>query len=102
MITTVASFVFHADNVHVGECGPPPNVVNDQANTYHGYFENEHGEQWVLIVDRATKRGILRGGDSGWDEEYEITDGRPSDLVLSPSEQAWLKSCWHAATGTEA
>ena len=97
-MSSESTLVFRADNVHVADCGAPPAIVNGDANLYHGYFENEHGEQWVLVIDRTTKVGILRGGDSGWDKEYDINSSRP-DIVLSGAEQEWLRACWYAATG---
>jgi len=54
----------------------------------------------VVSVDRANKRGVLRGGDIGWAEEVLISDGKiVGDLVLEPDELQWLDACWQAACG---
>lgn len=102
MTNSQDTLVFRADNAHAPDSGEPPHIVNGQADLYYGYFENDRGEQWVLIVDRDTKRGVLRSGHFGWAQQYEVKDGRPDDIVLGRSEREWLKACWHAATRTEA
>ena len=92
------SSFFSMCNVHVASCGAPPNFSNEDPGRYHGYFENQHGEQWVFTYDRSTKTALLRGGDAGWDQVYQVIDGQAPDLILSPEELLWLKSCWAAAT----
>lgn len=42
--------VFTACNVHADSCGTPPDVRKTRGK-YYGYFENQHGEQWVLHFD---------------------------------------------------
>jgi hypothetical protein len=89
--------VFQADNVHSPSCGEPPGIVKGELGIYYGYFENERGEQWVLEIDRSQGRGVLRGGDVGWDTRREVIDGTIKALILSPAEAAWLTTCWKAA-----
>lgn len=84
-------------NNHAPTCGDPPIIRND-SKTYLGYFENCYGEQWIFTFDRETRSGMLRGGDVGWTKEYLVRDGQAPELVLSSTEQAWLKACWQAAT----
>jgi len=81
------------------DCGTSPNVTNSDTDKYYGYFENEYGEQWVLVYDPKERRGILRGGDAGWENEYEVVDGAV-DVILSPAEQAWMRACLKAAGAT--
>lgn len=72
--------------------------TNDNPNQYCGYFENEHGEQWVFLYDRKTGISELRGGDVGWENIYQVIDGHVIELILSAEEKMWLKACWNAAT----
>jgi hypothetical protein len=90
------NLVFLADNVHSEQCGVPPSIRRTPG-MYHGYFEGTCGDQWVLVIDRKDKRGVLRGGDAGWKNEYEVVDGKAPQLVLGNEEQAWLRACWAAA-----
>jgi len=39
--------LFVVSNHHTGSCGRPPTINGDEPNTYHGYFENTHGEQFI-------------------------------------------------------
>jgi hypothetical protein len=41
----------------------------------YGYFENRFGEQFVFVLDRATKTGTVAGGDLGWGEPKAFTLG---------------------------
>ena len=87
--------VFTARKQHSTECGTPPNVTNSGPGKYYGFFENEYGEQWVLVYDPSEHRGVLRGGDAEWEKEYEVVEGNVP-LVLSPAERAWLEACLKA------
>ena len=40
-------------NHHAPACGDPPIVNSDDPHVYIGYFENEHGEQWIFTCCRA-------------------------------------------------
>jgi hypothetical protein len=87
-------------NRHLAGCGIPPNITGENPNLYIGYFENPLGEQWVFTYDRQSKQGELRGGDVGWEAVFHVKDGIVAGLVLEAGESAWLKLCWHSATGT--
>jgi hypothetical protein len=51
--------LFSVETNHSPQCGTPPSINNDDRNVYVGYFQNEHGEQWVFTTkDRV---GELRG-----------------------------------------
>jgi hypothetical protein len=64
-----------------------------------GYFENEHGEQWVVLIEPHRIR--LAGGDIGWDDCREKDRPTwnnllrwlphwPAGLILNEPERAWL------------
>lgn len=84
-------------NQHIPACGDPPIVDGKASNCYIGYFENPYGEQWVFTLDRETGKAVLRGGDVGWNTEYEVVDGKVGDLILGDEERLWLAACWLAA-----
>ena len=90
--------LFEVGNHHKRQGGEPPHVNGDVEGRYHGYFENEYGEQAIFIYDYEAGTATLMMGDAGWEEPREVVDGRPSDLILSPSELIWLEACWKAAT----
>jgi hypothetical protein len=85
-----------------------PNRHNDPAprwearpgdGRYYGYFENAFGEQWVFVYDMNAERGVLSGGDLGWDGERRVQDdGQVPGLILNELERMWLRACWSAAT----
>src|SRR4051794_13983053 len=68
------TLVFAAYNTHTVHCGPPPRLRNtDEPRLYHGYFENSHGEQFVLTLDRKTGAGTIWGGDIEWSRPKSFT-----------------------------
>ena len=94
-----AKVIFTAVNKHSSECGEPPARKNDGDHQYCGYFENMYGEQWLFVYDKIQREGVLRGGDAGWDEEFDVKDGAISgNLILGAEERQWLTACWAAAT----
>lgn len=84
-------------NHHTPMCGDPPIVDGEDKSIYIGYFENRHGEQWILTCDRTTGEAVLRGGDIGWNTAHPVIDGKAQGLVLNSEERDWLKACWAAA-----
>ena len=88
------------DNVHSGECGPPPSL--DAKNKYVGYFENCFGEQGVFVGDRETGGAVVRGGDTEWATEYKVSVAKPCPrgLLLQESEQRWIVACLEGMTNT--
>ena len=75
----------------------PPIVNGSAENCYVGYFENPHGEKWVFILDPGTGKATLRGGDVGWNTQFDVTNGAAADLILGREEQLWLQACWSSA-----
>ena len=80
-------------NPHAPDCGAPPIVDEQTGKQYIGYFENPFGEQWVFTFDRESEAAILRGGDVGWNKQFDVTGGETGDLVLGMEEQLWLQAC---------
>ena len=84
-------------NHHAAACGDPPIIDASADNCYVGYFENPYGEQWIFTLDRATGKATLRGGDVGWNMQFDVTNGTVADLTLGHEEQLWLQACWSSA-----
>ncbi len=67
-------------NSHIEECGTPPKLT-----LYEGkwtcYFENVHGEQFVMQFDRNTNICHLWSGDVGWEEELRVEEFRGRVIV---------------------
>lgn len=89
---------FVMSNRHASSCGNPPFISSGEPNKYYGYYENEHGEQWVFIYNRQDGIAELRGGDVGWENVFRVKDGKVVELLLGKEEQMWLQACWKAAT----
>ncbi len=90
--------LFQVRNHHSAACGPPPHIDDLLPNQYVGYFENQYGEQAVVVYDRDSSQAVLYLGDAGWETPHAVTDGIVPDLVLSETERQWLRACWQAAT----
>ena len=86
--------LFVVSNHHTGSCGRPQTINGDEPNTYHGYFENTHGEQFIFVFNTESKKAELCCGDAGWEQPYPVVDGSAEGLILSSEEQMWLASCW--------
>ncbi|MBI4601926.1 MAG: hypothetical protein HY721_08185 [Planctomycetes bacterium] len=99
---TPSRALFTVSNHHTPHCGKPPAVEGDDPTTYHGYFENEHGEQALFLYTRESGEAWLWLGDAGWEKPSRVVEGRPEGLTLSPSEQTWLGACWRAAASWRA
>jgi len=85
-------------NNHADLCPCVSNRDQESENKYLSYYENEHGEQWLFIYDKEIEKGVLRGGDVGWDSVYDVGDDGSVDLVLTLQERAWLLACFKTAT----
>jgi hypothetical protein len=57
------------------------------ANVFQSYFENEHGEQWILVHDAANDRVVVYSGDCGWENELTVLPFKESIAAL-PQEVA--------------
>ncbi len=84
-------------NRHADSCGKPPALETGDGK-YYGYFASSTGDQWIFTYDPANQSAILVGGDTNWERVYPVVNGEVSNLVLEPSEIAWLQACWAAAT----
>lgn len=90
-------YVFRARNKHAAAMGRPPEIDANTPKRYHGYFENEFGEQAIFVYDYEQRIGTLWMGDAGWEKAYTVIDGDAPDLELGMNETVWLKVCWHTA-----
>jgi hypothetical protein len=90
--------LFQVRNQHTAACGAPPHIDDLHPHQYLGYFQNQYGGQAVFIYDRNSDQGILYLGDAGWETPHALIDGAVPDVVLSETEQPWLRACWQAAT----
>ena len=93
--------IFEVFNRHGVKEGLPPHVNTDVKGKYYGYYENEHGEQFIFVYDRETKKGSLWLGDNGWERPAPVIEGNAPSIVLSKNELMWLYSCWLGATEFE-
>ena len=93
--------VIKIQNVHFAACGKPPAIVKqNQDGQYVGYFTNQYGEQLVLVIDLQAKSGQMFGGDFGWEQPILIENNRVlGGPIFGDDEAAWLRLCWHTATG---
>lgn len=87
-------------NHHVAACGDPPIVDDSKADQYIGYFENAFGEQWIFTRNHSTGVATLRGGDIGWNQQIDVTDGLSGDINLNATETQWLECCLAASRTT--
>lgn len=89
--------LFQVSNHHIESCGNPPFIDGDVRKRYHGYFENEHGEQAVFVYDYEVGEGTPWMGDAGLDTPHKVDEGKVPELVFSHEEAIWLLNCWNTA-----
>ena len=95
--------LFQVTNHHGEACGVPPQIDEQTfPGVYHGYFENQNGEQAVFVYDYEQERGTLYLGDAGWEHPYDVEDGKIAGLLLNRLEQLWLSACWEASGALKA
>jgi hypothetical protein len=69
-------------NSHIEECGTPPKLGTAvKEGTWTCYFENHHGEQFVMQYDTATDTCRLWSGDVGWEEPLLVEEFHGRVLV---------------------
>ena len=93
--------LFSVRNKHIANSGQPPSIDGNTAGRYHGYFENEYGEQAIFTYDHRAQIGTLWMGDIGWGNPKIVVGGEVPDLILGENEQLWLRACWTAATAAQ-
>lgn len=81
--------ILEIPNGHGAGCGTPPKLA-----LYEGkwtcYFENVHGEQFIMQFDRDRNICQLWSGDIGWEEELRVEEFRDKVIVRfarSPAER---------------
>jgi hypothetical protein len=67
-------------NTHIPECGTPPKLTLKEGK-WSCYFENVHGEQFVMQFDLNTNICHLWSGDVGWEEELRVEEFRGRVIV---------------------
>ena len=65
--------IFHVGNKHAQDSGKPPHIDGNIRKRYHGYFENEFGEQAIFVYDYEVKEGTLYMGDAGWERALRLS-----------------------------
>jgi hypothetical protein len=78
--------------------GSPPHIDGDTRGRYHGYFENEYGEQALFVYDYETQTSTLWMGDGGWEKPSPVVEGVARGFLLDEAQALWLRACWLAAT----
>lgn len=89
--------IFHVGNKHLQGSGKPPHIDGNIRKRYHGYFENEFGEQAIFVYDYEIGAGTLWMGDAGWEKSYTVVEGKVPELLMGQNETVWLSNCWHTA-----
>jgi hypothetical protein len=87
-------YIFRVRNRHAASLGEPPEIDGNTRNRYHGYFENEYGDQAIFIYDYEKRTGTLWLGDAGWERSFDVVDGKVPKLELGLNEMVWLQICW--------
>ena len=65
---------------------------------YAGMFLNEHGEPMVFVGKRDGTAYVVHGDSLAADgNPYPVVDGRVPELILSPTEAAWVQVCWDSS-----
>lgn len=85
-------------NLHVENCGTPPDLKRESGGNYTSYFENRHGEQLIFTYDRNQHTGILYHGDCCWDEPVPVYAGDAPGVILDNDESQWLRLTWEVAS----
>jgi hypothetical protein len=77
--------VFRVKNHHVESCGSPP-VIDDSLDdvTFRSYFENDYGEQWILLYNQKTDEVLVFAGDCGWENKLRVISLKDSLSTLPP------------------
>ncbi|MEO8391776.1 MAG: hypothetical protein ABI700_02185 [Chloroflexota bacterium] len=91
------NLLFLVSNHQSTDSGEPPHIDGDIRKRYHGYFENEFGEQAVFVYDYEVGEGTLWMGDAGWEKSYKVVEGKVPELLMRQNEAVWLSNCWHTA-----
>jgi hypothetical protein len=68
------------DNGHIEECGSPPKLTLF-GGKWTCYFENVHGEQFIMQFDSYSNICHLWNGDVGWEEELRVEEFRGRVIV---------------------
>src|SRR3546814_5402675 len=67
---------------------PLPDLETGEGR-YVSVFENRHGEQMILVVDRSTKIGQFAAGAMEWQIDAISADQIMPNYRFDPSDLAW-------------
>ena len=74
--------IFHVGNKHAANSGNPPHIDGNIRKRYHGYFENEFGEQAISSMTTKSKREHCIWGMRDGKEPFKVVNARVPELVL--------------------
>src|SRR3546814_13666716 len=69
---------------------PLPDLETGEGR-YVSVFENRHGEQMILVVDRSTKIGQFAAGDMEWQIDAISADQIIPNYRFDQSQFAWYE-----------
>jgi hypothetical protein len=72
---------------------PLPSLKTDEGR-FVSVFENRHGQQLILIVDKTAKTGQFAAGLSEWRIENISSNNIMPNYFFDESELAWYTACW--------
>ncbi len=79
----MSKFFFKAKNGHIANCGTPPDFEAPDKDNALFFYENSHGEQFVLetprrhgadAADYEKRLATLYFGDNGWDKPVSLQE----------------------------
>ena len=76
----------------------PPQLWTSQGE-YLSLYENSHGEQLILNVNRSTRSGHFTSGDVEWELDPVSEEKILPNFNFSRDELTWYISCWMAILG---
>jgi hypothetical protein len=79
-VSVAKDVILTIHNSHIEESGTPPKLALKEGK-FTCYFENIHGEQFIIQFDPATAICHLWSGDVGWEEELRVEEFRGRTIV---------------------
>jgi hypothetical protein len=79
-VSAAKDVILTIHNSHIEECGTPPKLALKEGR-FTCYFENIHGEQFIMQFDSATNICHMWSGDVGWEEELRVEEFRGRTIV---------------------
>ncbi len=75
----------------------PSLEVSSDDNAYTSYFEDVHGDQFILRYDWIKHEGCLWCADYSWEKPIIFIDlnSISKELVIGQEIRLWLTACWN-------